>query len=394
MSRLPRRRHMKLSLVIAFALTALVAPPARAQWTADPVIESHIQRGIHFVHDLSFDSAKGEFNQITKAEPDQPVGYFLLATVEWWRIAVDPDNKNYDERFHSLLDKVVDLSEAQLKKNDHDVAALFFKGGGLGYRGRLHALRSDWVQAAKSGQEALSIVQEAHRLAPDNYDILFGVGVYDYYAEVIPELYPVVKPLMIFFPKGDKRRGLDELRKAAQDGKYAKTEAAFFLAQILVNHEKQFDEAAAIAAKLHQEFPHNVLYHRYLGRAYAGAARSADVRTTYTEVLDRAHQHAYGYNQSVEREAEYYIGQEDMNDGKLDSALSHFYRCDELSRAVDADQPAGFMVMTNLKIGMIYDKMSKRDDAIKQYNKVLKMTDYLDAHDLARRYLKTPYGKS
>ena len=49
--------------------------------------------------------------------------------------------------------------------------------------------------------------------------------------------------------------------------------------------------------------------------------------------------------------------------------------------------------MANLKIGMIFDMQSKRDFAVKQYNKVMAMNNYLDAHDLAKQYLKIPYGK-
>ena len=67
------------------------------------------------------------------------------------------------------------------------------------------------------------------------------------------------------------------------------------------------------------------------------------------------------------------------------------YKCDELSRTVDKDEPSGLMVMANLKVGMIYDAMTKRDLAEKQYRKVLAMKDYLDSHKQADEFLKTPF---
>ena len=115
--------------------------------------------------------------------------------------------------------------------------------------------------------------------------------------------------------------------------------------------------------------------------------------STYTDILSRASEHRPGYTANVEREAEYYLGQYNMTANNLGEALKHLYRCDEISRKLDNDEQSGFMVMANLKIGMIYDIQAKRGSAIEQYNKVMKMNEYLDAHDQAKKYINTPYGK-
>ena len=58
-----------------------------------------------------------------------------------------------------------------------------------------------------------------------NKDVVFGVGLYNYFADYIPETYPVVKPLMLIFPKGDQFKGLThESKKQLLDAKYARTE--------------------------------------------------------------------------------------------------------------------------------------------------------------------------
>jgi tetratricopeptide (TPR) repeat protein len=100
-----------------------------------------------------------------------------------------------------------------------------------------------------------------------------------------------------------------------------------------------------------------------------------------------------GYTSVVEREAEYYLGTSEMAFGRIDEALAHFYRCDELCRTLDRKEPSGFMAMANLKVGNIYDMQGKRDLAVEQYNKVLGLKDYRGSHDLAETYLKNPYGR-
>jgi hypothetical protein len=82
-----------------------------------------------------------------------------------------------------------------------------------------------------------------------------------------------------------------------------------------------------------------------------------------------------------------------MNKAHYDTALQHFYKCDELCRTLDVKISSGFMAMANLKIGMVYDKQSRRDLAIEQYKKVLQFSDYLDSHKYAEQYLKIPYGQ-
>ncbi|MPM67231.1 hypothetical protein SDC9_114152 [bioreactor metagenome] len=44
--------------------------------------------------------------------------------------------------------------------------------------------------------------------------------------------------------------------------------------------------------------------------------------------------------------------------------------------------------MTNLNIGKIYDKQGKKELAISQYKKILKMPDFNNAHSEAKNYIE------
>ncbi len=383
----------RLLLFIALAAT-LSTQCAFAQWIGDPDGEAHTRKGIDYVYNLRLDSARAEFTQIVKKQPDHPAGYFFLAMVDWWSIITDFDNTSRDEKFLQRLDRVIDLCDQRLDKDENDVAALFFKGGALGFRGRLRGNREDWVKAANDGRSALPIVHKAYKLAPANKDILLGIGIYNYYAEVIPEQFPWVKPIMIFFPKGDKENGIKQLREASAKASYADVEAAYFLLQILQNYEMKHAEALTMAEKLHAKYSNNVIFHKYVGRCLASVGRWDDMRNTYADIVQRVQQKQTGYDAYTEREAQYYLGLYDMNAGEYDTALRCFYRADDLSRSLDHKEQSGFMVLTNLKIGMIYDVQKKRDLAAKQYNKVLKMADFQGAHTQAELFLKTPYAKN
>jgi tetratricopeptide (TPR) repeat protein len=288
---------------------------------------------------------------------------------------------------------VVDLCDELLEENENDVTALFFKGGALGFTGRLKFHRDDWFGAANAGRQALPLVQDAVAADPQNYDLFLGTGIYNYYAAVIPEQYPVAKPLLLFIPSGDKRKGIEQLETAAAKGRYASVEAKYFLMQLYYLYEKEYGKAFAIAGELHRRYPDNMLFHRYVGRCLITMGRYREAGELFAEVDRLVDTGKPGYNTVVEREAEYYLGMSAMMQEEYSGALSHYYRADELSRLLDKEGPSGFMAMTNLNIGKVYDLLSRRDLAVAQYQKVLGMTEYRDTHDLAERYLRNPYSR-
>ncbi len=367
--------------------------PVSAQWPQDPDIDRRIQQGIDHIYNLEFEEAEESLGEVVRLRPDHPAGHFFVAMIQWWRILTNFTDTKGDEKFYDLLDKVVDLCDDRLTKDENDVTALFFKGGAVGFRGRLRANRGKWVGAANDGIVALPLVRKAYALDPKNADVLLGIGIYNYYAEVIPDRYPIVSPLMVFFPSGDRTKGLQQLEEASQRATYARIEALYFLMQNMYMFEKNFGRSLDLAQRLSTMYPGNPLFHRYLGRCLIANGRLAAAHEVFGEIDRRVRVGQRGYDDYDGRESAYYLARYEMFAGNYEQALKQFYRCDEKSRSLDAEGPSGFMVMSNLQIGMIYDAQGKRSQAEQQYRKVLTMKDFETAHRDARTYLKKPYGK-
>ena len=373
------------------ALTALLLSCQPVQLPLVEAYDEMSRRGIDFVYNMEFERAEEQFHGMVQAEPRIPAGYFFLAMVDWWRIMIDMENEQYDRRFFDALDGVIQMCDSLLDLNPGNVNALFFKGGAIGFQGRLKFHRNDYLAAANAGRKALPLVQDASAVDPDNYDILLGTGIYDYYAEVIPNEYPFVKPLLLFIPPGDRKKGIEELTRASEKGKYASVEATYFLLQIYSLYEKDYGKALLLARQLHERFPNNMLFHRYVGRSCASLGDWPAVREVFGSIVDRCAKGWRGYGAAAEREAQYYLGLSLMLERQYDAAITNLYRCDELSRFLDRGEASGFMAMANLKIGNVYDVQGKRDLAVGQYEKVLQMKEYKDSHSLAERFLKSPF---
>ncbi len=146
-----------------------------------------------------------------------------------------------------------------------------------------------------------------------------------------------------------------------------------------------------VTRSLFQRFPNNVLFQRYTARSSYILAKYAEAQTLLLDIRDKCDKGQRGYTDFAKREAFYYLGLIEVEYHRYDSALNYLYRCDELCRKLDAEENSGFMAMSNLRIGMIYDVQKKRKHAISQYKKVLKIKKFENSHDSAQKYLKEPF---
>lgn len=381
---------MKILLVLSFCCICSTST-LKAQWIMmRSDADTLVQMGATMIYNMEFDAASALFNKVINLYPKNPAGYFLDAMVEWWRIQADRKSKQNDEKFLYKCAQVITLCDELLETNPNDLSALFFKGGALGFRGRFYAGRESWLKAADDGHIAFEILQRCHQIAPGNHDIMLGTGLYNYYAAVLPEQYPVLASVMMFLPKGDKNLGLMQLAAAGRSAKYAKTEAKVSLLQAYFQFEKNPSEALKVAQDLLNQYPQNPYFHRYVGRCQVMMGMYPQMEQTWRSAVQACIDKKVGYDQQTAREALYYVGLALINRKELDSSLKYFYKCDEAGRYLDEDV-SGFTVKVNLKIGNIYDMKGQRELAIQQYKKVLAWQERQNSHEEANRYLQNPY---
>ncbi len=369
-----------ISLLILF-----LSVPLFSQGT---VFDSLAQKGIKEIYNIKFNDAESTFRQLIADYPEHPAGRFFLAMIDWWKILLDLDNESYDDIFFEKLEDVIYQCDEILDDNPDNVDALFFKGGAIGFRGRLRAYRESWIKAADDGREALPIVEKAALLDSTNVDVQLGFGIYNYYASVIPERYPLIKPLMIFFPSGDKAKGLEQLSRTAMQGKYAKNEARYFLMTLYYSNENNYFEAKKYADLLVNDFPDNPTFQRWKGRIMIKLGDYHSSSKIFNDVLIKAAENYPGYdNDKVRREAAYYIAVDYRNRNLSDSSKIFFNKTVELSEKVDKEEESGFLINAVLYLGMIYDGEGNTEMARRYYERLLEMREYGSSHTLAKEYL-------
>ena len=350
--------------------------------------DSLIHSGIRDIYNINFESAERKFRTLMASEPDEPAGRFFLAMIDWWKILLDTEDRQHDDLFYEKLEDIIHHCDKLLDKRPKDIEALFFKGGAIGFRARLRSLREDWINAADDGRIALPIVQYVERNDPGNTDVLLGTGIYNYYASVIPEKYPFIKPLMLFFPSGDKKLGIEQLKKTAETGKYSRYEAMYLLLTLHYAFENDMVTAMEYARKLHEEFPDNPVFEKWLGRIGVRGGDPDLYYSIFSGVIAKGEKGMRGYTLRARREAHYYVGLYHQAWRNSDSTIAHFKKCSELSEKLDVDDASGYWVNAALYLGMEYDRRQEYGLARQYYQKVLDMKEYGDSHDLAEKYLE------
>lgn len=351
--------------------------------------DSLLNLGVSQIYNMKFGEAEKTFLKVQKDFPKHPAGKFFDAMIVWWKIMIDQDNEEYDDLFEDKLENVIDFCDDLLDENEKNVDAIFFKGGSLGFRGRLYSIRQKWFDAALDGKEALPLVYEAYEIDPKNEDVKLGFGIYNYYAEAIPEKYPFIKPAMLFIPKGDKKKGIEQLKAAAQKAKYAAIESKFFLLTSYYQFEEDFDKAKIYADELTKLFPNNPIFEKYLGRIYIKKDDYKNGSMIFQDMIEKCEKKLVGFNKSVLREASYYVAVEQMRKNQIELAEKNFKICEDISRVIDKeDEESGFLISALVYLAKINEQQGDKSNALKINKEILKLRDYNGSHNKANMALK------
>ncbi len=385
------QRHLAPYWIPFSLLLFLAAPAAAKPWSIldDAAFRDDARRGLDRLYDMDFAAANAAFAGIEHSHPGHPVGPFLRALAPWWEIQVDPEDKSRDDAFFDAMDEVIDRCDRRLRRDRDDLDAMFFKAGALAFRGRLHSDRKSWLRAARDGQKALRLLKEVRRRDPGNPDLLLGIGLFDYLADVVPEQYPILKPFARLFPKGNRARGLQELSQAVEQGTFVPTEAAFCLVQIHYIFERDYATALHYARWLRQRYPNNSLFHVYEGRTFARLNLWREARQDLRDILQRHAEGRTGYRGDVTQQALYVLGRDEVKWKQYAEALPYLERLEGLPGhgRIDNDYKA----YGRLYRGMALDALGRREEARYWYNRALATRAPDEVHDRARTYLKAPY---
>jgi len=323
----------------------------------DKDIQTELDGAVQNIYNFKFDRAEKQFRSLRRRYPNHPMPYFLLGLSTWWKIM--PTNfqtEQYDKPFFAYMDTAVVKAQRLYDADNNNYEASFFLSASYGFAARLHGERHEWRKATVNSKRSLSFLrksQEANGLSPE---FVFGQALFNYYAVWIGDNYPLLRPVLLFFPRGDRKLGMQQLRSVAANGFYTGTEARVYLMRILKNEENNAEEALPVARTLATTFPDNGYFQRFYALLAYDQGEFADCERVSREILDKINRGMPGYEAISGRYASYFLGYLMQNRYRnLPKAKDYYQRCIVFSEST-GDVDRGFYLFANINLARIADK--------------------------------------
>jgi hypothetical protein len=213
-----------------------------------------------------FDRADAELASTCPPAPAEACKV-LLAVSTWWRIQIDPDNRSRDRLLNDRAKAAEQAADAWTERDPKNAEAWFYLAGSYAPLVQWQVLRGERLGAARNGNRIREALERALQIDPTMADAHFGIGVYEYYADVAPGAAKVVRWLM-FLPGGDRVKGLQAIDTTRRSGDLFRGEADFQRYVIDIWYEHKPDEALAILRSLDARYPNNPLFLQRVAETY------------------------------------------------------------------------------------------------------------------------------
>ena len=378
-------------IIVAISLCMLTSLSSKSQDTtmllADMNVQIESTEAVNDMYNFKFKKAEQQFRWLKQKYPYHPLPYFMMGLNEWWKMVPNTDETRYDRKLLAYMDTVIFLAERAYEKDENDVEAAFFLSAAYGFKGRLYSERKEWSKAALAGKNSLKYLEDSkgmHDLSPE---FMFGDALYNYYSVWIPENYPLLKPILWFFSKGDKELGIKQLRTVANNAFYTRTEAQMFLMRILAIEENDPHNALNISEYLANTFPDNPYFHRFYARLLYSTGKFKKAEEVSLDLIAKIDSGMVGYEAISGRYAAFFLGEIYSRYSQNDKAKNYYKRAIEFSESIGATD-SGYYLYALINLGEIAEKEGDKKLAKAYFRQVKKNSKRKHpANEIAREHL-------
>jgi len=243
------RRALLAALVLAIPAFAAADSPA---------VRDLVAKGVRLTNQGDAHGARAVWAQLRELDPTHPAApVFDIYTLFSLQVA-DENDTSYDAEIAEMAERAIDLAEARVERNGDDADARFYLGQAYFHRARLEGIRGRAYPAGRDAERARKQLETTLRLQPSLVDAKLPIGMYYYYAGLLPQFVKWFRWLW-FIPRGESATGLRYLEEVyAHNGLFG-PDAAFFLMNIHTFHDPDYGRALEIGAGLRERFPANFL---------------------------------------------------------------------------------------------------------------------------------------
>lgn len=342
----------------------------------DKDIQYELEGAVDNMYNFKYELAEKQFKSLRRRYPNHPLPYFLMGLSQWWKIVpTNIQTLQYDDLFFAYMDSTIMKAEKLYDQNNKDYEAAFFLSAANGFAARLHSERSNWRKATVASKRSLEFLEKAKAGNGLSPEFLFGEALFNYYSIWIHENYKMLRPVLAFFPSGDKRLGIKQLRYVANNGFYTGTEAKFFLMKIYANEEGNMESALDLVKELVEKYPNNAYFQRFYARGLFVQGHFTLAERVSLDILNKLEKGMPGYEAVSGRYASYILAYINQNKYRDFQKAKEYYKNSIMYAEMSNERESGYFVNSYLNLARIAKQERELKTAKQYYTVVLDATD-------------------
>jgi len=395
----------RLRLFLGFCALILLPAALYAEADTNPLNrQPEVREAFGQFYSMNYDDAIARFERIHAEHPGDPMATDYLLDGILFRelnrldlldttfyandgflsgkhtVSEDPATR---DRIRKLGDEAINEANAQLKRNDKDINALFARG----WARSLEAVYSGMAQRAFGGglRQAMAARGDCDRvlqLDPNYVDAKLIVGTYEYVVGALPLPFKIL--IGIVGIHGSKSQGMALLRDTADRGVVTRVEARTAM-MLFLRREGKYAEAASIARSMAEEYPHDYLFRLEEANLEKDGGQGMVAVGSYEQLIQLAKRPRY-YPEAHLELAYFGLGEALRGQKKYAQAIEAYRE-----GALQATTSTELKRRCLLKAGETYDLLGQHHDAVQEYSQVIDAGSDTVQGDLARKYMKSGY---
>jgi tetratricopeptide (TPR) repeat protein len=398
---------MRRSAVCCLLLLGLVAPRVACGVLSDARV-AQVRAILESIYRLDHDRAEALCRRMIAEEPEDPAGYVFLARTYWsreltrhhalsmerfaapdffqdskdykYRIPVDPAVR---QKFDELTEKARVCARA-LKEKDASAGSLLL---GLAHQNVSTfdaSLTGSWWPAFRQGERAVVEHRRVLERHPDAREAMLSVGTYEYVAGSLPWFFKALG-VVIGVRGGNRAKGKEMIERAAAPGALFAEDASVMLS-LIATRERNYERAYGILTALGEKYPENFLFQLDRASLARRLRRPAEAVSILAECLKRIEE-GFGSYRALRKGVVYNrIGLAYRAAGQARAAERWF----RLTLEEENGEPLA-VTIARLELGRTLDVLGRREEAVEQYRRVVKMENVAGSRQEAERHLRSAY---
>jgi hypothetical protein len=220
-------------------------------------ITRDIKNGLELCYNFKWNQAEEIFSGMIKENPKSPEGYHFLSGIYLWYYLGDRSIDDFNS-FVKYSDKSIEATQSKLGENPNSAYLNYLLGSNFMYRAIAFTREENYLDAVWASKKSETYLNTALEIEPKFTDAYLGLGLYNFAVGQIPSAFQWA--LSLAGIRGDKKIGINFIKKAATQGSLAKVEAQYYLSQILSEVLLENEAALYYLKNLIRRYPDNLLF--------------------------------------------------------------------------------------------------------------------------------------